>query len=95
VSGDAAAVKDLILSIISRSSARPQDSNVPDGFNMLAEGIVDSLGFVELMAELETRLGVDIDLGDLDPDHLGSIGPLSRYIAEKAARRPDGGLRDV
>ena len=76
-----------MLSIVERSLPMSVAARgVPDDFNLLAEGVVDSLGFVELIAELEGQLAVEIDLGDLDSDKLGVVGPLSRYIAAKVGR---------
>jgi acyl carrier protein len=81
------AIKLLILSIIERHESPTVDpATVSDEFNMLAEGLLDSLGFVELMAELERRLGIEIDLGDLDPDELTTLGPLARYIVSRYGR---------
>jgi len=52
-----------------------------DDLDLRGEGIVDSLGFVQLLAELETRLGGRIDLIDLDPEYLTNVGALARHIA--------------
>jgi acyl carrier protein len=81
---DSESVKLLIVSILERQSARVVPAaDMADDFNVFAEGMVDSLGFVEMIAELESRLATEIDLGDLDPDDLGVLGPLSRYIAAR------------
>lgn len=55
--------------------------NVTDDFDMRAEGIVDSLGFVQLITDLEAQLGFEIDLADLDPAELTIVGALCRHIA--------------
>jgi acyl carrier protein len=52
-----------------------------DDLDLRGEGIVDSLGFMQLLAELETRLGGRIDLLDLDPEYLTNVGALARHIA--------------
>jgi acyl carrier protein len=52
-----------------------------DDLDLRGEGIVDSLGFLQLLAELETRLGRRIDLIDLDPEYLTNVGALARHIA--------------
>ena len=39
----------------------------------------------ELITEIETRLGCEIDFDGLDPELLTRLGPLARYIAERAA----------
>ena len=79
-----AEVKALILSCCEagRSASRlPQD--LPDGFDLRAEGVVDSLGFIELLSELEARLGRQIDVAELDLGDLTRFGPLARHIAER------------
>lgn len=77
-------VKALILACLepfmgAGRSLRPED--VPDDFDIRAEGVVDSLGFVQLITDLEEQLGFDIDLAELDPIDLTTVGPLSRHIA--------------
>ena len=52
-----------------------------DDTDLRDEGIVDSLGFVQLIAELERRLGERIDLVGLDPELLTNVGALARHIA--------------
>lgn len=76
-------VKVLILSYLEPSMLPPglAPENVPDDFDLRAEGVVDSLGFVQLITDLEEHLGFDIDLADLDPGDLTTVGPLSRHIA--------------
>jgi acyl carrier protein len=80
-------VKTLLLSCLERSMfpAGLAPDDVPDDFDMRAEGVVDSLGFVQLITELEQRLGFDIDLADLDPEQLTTVGPLARHIAAQDA----------
>jgi acyl carrier protein len=73
-----------MLSILRRSMGTDLDvTGLPDRFNVLVEGVLDSFGFVELIVELERRLGAPVDLSELDAEDIGSIGPMARYIAEK------------
>ena len=60
--------------------------NVPDDFDLLTEGIIDSFGIVELISEVEEKCLVAIDFEELDPENLTVIGPFSRYVAEFASR---------
>jgi acyl carrier protein len=81
-------VKMLILSCLERSKS-PQGlvpDHLSDDFDLRTEGLVDSLGFVQLIVELEERLGFDIDLADLDPALLTVMGPLCRHIAATNSR---------
>ncbi len=77
-------VRGLILSCCEATGSTPVTGDLPDEFDLRAEGLVDSIGFVALLSELETRLGCQIDFDRLDPDDLTRIGPLARYIAERA-----------
>ena len=56
-------------------------TNLPDDLDLRDEGIGDSLGFVRLVADLETRLGCSIDLTHLDPEFLTNVGAWARHIA--------------
>lgn len=58
---------------------------VTDRFDLLAEGIIDSLGLVEMIAAIEAQFDVELDLEELDVDDLGVVGPFSRYVADRAA----------
>jgi len=58
-----------------------------DDTDLRDEGVVDSLGFVQLIAELERRLGERVDLAGLDPEMLTNVGALTRHIAHMT-RRP-------
>ena len=60
---------------------------LPDDFDLRANGIIDSLGFLEVVVALERVLGFELDFEDLDPDDLTVVGPLSRYVAEQSHAR--------
>ena len=81
--------KALILECLAHaeSPVRLEVAAVPDSFDLRAEGLIDSLGFVRLLTELEARLGFEIDLADLDPADLTTIGPLSAHVAAAQASR--------
>jgi len=57
--------------------------NVPDDFDLLTAGVIDSQGLIELILAVEQRFDVEIDFEQLDPEQLMVIGPFCHYIAEK------------
>ncbi len=59
-------------------------ATVPDDFDLRAQGVIDSLGFLELVTALETALGVELDFDGLEPEDLTVVGPLSRFVAAQA-----------
>jgi acyl carrier protein len=57
--------------------------DVPESFDLLLEGTIDSFGIVELIAALETRFELEFDFDELPADDLTRVGPLSSYVARK------------
>jgi acyl carrier protein len=85
-------VRDFILETFDgelRARALQSD-DVPDDFDLLLEGVIDSLGMLELIGALEERFGVRIELEEMDPDHVTVVGPLSEYVADRVSS-PDLG----
>jgi len=73
----------LVLPSLQASPAGPSltAATLSDEMDLRTAGLVDSLGFVRLLAYLEQHLGVSIDLSELDPVQLTKVGALSRHIA--------------
>jgi len=76
-------VKAFILSSLREplSAVGIDAHSMPDEFDLRARGVIDSLGFIQLIAALEARFACSIDLADLPPEHLTNLGILSRHIA--------------
>lgn len=55
-----------------------------DDLDLRASGMIDSLGFIELVAAIEDELGIELDFEDLDPDQITVLGPLTRYVRAQA-----------
>lgn len=87
----AQAVRQVILaSLDSRLAERNlHPEQVPDDFDMLTEGVIDSLGILELIANIEKHFDVKVDFEDLDPEYLTILGPLCRYVEQKAVMDRD------
>ncbi len=56
-----------------------------DGDNLLARGILDSLGFVELVEEVQTRYAIAVEDDEITEDNFGSIEAISGFVARKRA----------
>jgi acyl carrier protein len=56
-----------------------------DDLDLRTAGVMDSLGFLELVVDLERELGVELDFETLDPEQLTTVGPLIRHVAAQAA----------
>ena len=56
-----------------------------DGDDFLARGILDSLGFVELVEEVQTRYGITVEDAEITEDNFGSIDAITGFVARKRA----------
>jgi acyl carrier protein len=63
---------------LGRLGMRPDQ--VPDDFDLLASGVIDSFGLLEIIGEVERHFHLEIDFERLDPDGLTVIGTFSRYV---------------
>ena len=54
-----------------------------DGDDFLALGIIDSLGFVELVEEVQARYGLTIDDVEITEEKFGSIDAIAQFVASK------------
>ena len=59
------------------------DRELSDDEDFLAAGIIDSLGFVELVTEVETRYEIAVQDVEITEENFGSISAIVRYIERK------------
>ncbi len=56
-----------------------------DADDFLSMGIIDSLGFVELVEEVQSRFGMVIEDVEITEENFGSIGAIAAYVERKRA----------
>jgi acyl carrier protein len=81
-------VRDTILERVGEQLAAKglTPSEVPESFDLLLEGVIDSFGIVELIWELEQTFGIEFDFDELPADDLTKVGPLAGYVERKSER---------
>ncbi len=79
----AAEVEQFIVADI--AAGRGIDS-VPHDRDLLAEGIIDSLGITELITFLEGKYSIEIVDDDIDADNFRSIESIVTFVEGKGAR---------
>jgi len=57
----------------------------PDDASFLEEGIVDSVGVMELVAFVEEKFDLKVDDTDVIPDNFDSINKLAAFIRRKTS----------
>ena len=62
-----------------------------DGFpygnetSLLAEGIVDSMGVMEVVTFVQSSFGIEVDPNDITRENFDSVSRLADYIRRKSA----------
>jgi acyl carrier protein len=54
-----------------------------DDASLLREGIIDSLGVVELVTFLQSRFGVKVEQSEVRPENFDSVAKLAAYVRRK------------
>lgn len=57
-----------------------------DGDDLLRLGIVDSLGFVELVEEVQSRFQLTVDDLEVTEENFGSIQAIADFVGRKRAQ---------
>jgi len=52
--------------------------------DLIDTGLVDSLTFVEFLAQLEQEFGIHVSLEDLEIDHFRTITSIAAFVATKS-----------
>jgi acyl carrier protein len=59
----------------------------PDDYDLLASGVIDSFGIIELIADIEDQFDVALEFDEIEPSVVTVVGPLSQYVAGLIERR--------
>jgi len=62
--------------------ARP-DVALADEGSLLQQGVIDSMGVVELVEFLQGTFGIHVEDDEITEDNLGTIGAIARYVSRK------------
>lgn len=60
--------------------------SIRDDESLIAAGLIDSTGVLELVAFLEEQFGIEVADADIMPENLDSIRAITSYIASHKPR---------
>jgi acyl carrier protein len=75
-------IRERIARLFSESLQRDVPSAETDLFE---SGLLDSLGFVDLLVHLEQEFGTNIALDDLEVDNFRSIDRIAEFVRARAS----------
>lgn len=61
------------------------DAELRDEEDLLASGTIDSLGFLELVEEVQESFGIEVGDVEITTENFGSINAMSAFIERKTA----------
>jgi acyl carrier protein len=61
------------------------DLELTDDEELLAKGVIDSLGFVELVEEVQSRYGLAVHDVEITEQNFGSINAIASFVERKHA----------
>ena len=76
-------IKNSIKQHISENILFCEEFAVDDDASFLDNGIIDSLGFMELVAFVEKEYTIKVAPQDLVPENFDSVNKLSKYITSR------------
>lgn len=59
------------------------DAELADGDDLLGQGIVDSLGFVELVEEVQSRYSITVEDIEITEENFASINAIAGFVEKK------------
>jgi acyl carrier protein len=77
-----ATLRNFIATHFPRSRARGLSDEDP----LLASGVVDSLGVLDLVSFIESEFGISVTDDDLLPENFNSIGRIVTFIKDRQAK---------
>lgn len=81
-------IETQILEFISANLLFSQDGfPYPDDASFLQEGIVDSLGVMELVEFVQKSFGVKVDQQEVTADNFDSVAKLAAFIRSKSGTK--------
>lgn len=77
--------EDRIRQFIISNFYVTDESVLTSDTSLIAGGIVDSTGILEVIAFIETELGATVSDDEMTPENLGSIGAIAAFVEQKRA----------
>lgn len=57
-----------------------------DDCDLLLNGMIDSIGLLDLVGAIQGYVGKEIDFDALDPEQMTVVGPLCKFISEQSGK---------
>ncbi len=76
-------LRDQVVGMLKETVCRGREFAVGDEDSLLENGLLDSLGMLELVEVLKKSFGVEVGEDDLTPENLDSVAGLAGFLERK------------
>ena len=80
-------IEEHIKNFILKNLYFAESSALSDDVSFLAEGIIDSMGALELVTFVESEFGIRVDMSEVVVKNFDSIGKLANFVRRKLATK--------
>lgn len=77
--------QSILAEYIEKELAKGRKSHIDYEEDLLSEGIIDSLGILQLVAFIEDKFGIQIEDEDVVLENFQSISALTSYLETRKA----------
>jgi len=79
------AIREQLTSFIVKTFPLARGRNVGVDDRLLGEGIIDSLGVLDIVGYLESQFRIAVSDDDLSPENFETVGRLTAFVERKLA----------
>jgi acyl carrier protein len=76
-------LRNRVVIMVQDTLCRGKEFKLQDSDSLLENGIIDSLGMLELVKVLDSRFQVSVEDEELSPENLDSIESMTAYLRRK------------
>jgi len=80
-------IEDKIREFILKNLYYAENTALSDDVSFLAEGIIDSMGAMELVAFVESEFGIKVEMSEVVVKNFDSIGKMANFVRQKLGER--------
>lgn len=81
-----AAILDELRSLLPSMVSLAPGSEITVDTQLLQDGVLDSLGVLQLAEKIEERLGIKVTDEDFTPENFETVGSVVRFVARARGR---------
>lgn len=76
-------LRDQVIDLLQTRLLKDRAVTFDDTTSFIEAGVLDSMGMMELVSQLEGRFNIKVEDDELDPENLDSISALVGFLQRK------------